>query len=1189
MQRLKKIDIQGFKTFAARTELLFDEKVTAIVGPNGSGKSNIADAIRWVLGEQSFRALRSRRTEDLIFSGSEKRPRVGMATVTIHLDNSSHWLPVDFQEVTISRRAYRSGENVYKMNGKRVRLADINDLLGKTGLSRRTYMVIGQGLVDRVLSLRAEERRSLFEEAAGIAPYQQKRTLTLNRLAETKANLLRVHDIVTEMEPRLRYLERQAARAREIENLRDELRGHLRLWYGHRWGQAQAAKQAADAEVSRQQTKLLEAEKSFNALSREIPTIESERRKLFSDIRAWQEEMESLSHRKSETERVIAVAQERLKLLQGQREEAVQEIARMEQESAQAAERLRSLQKQVKSLEEERSGLAAEVRAAEEELADRRKTRSALEKRLEGARQASAKYRAEVRQMKSRLQELRDESERLDREKSDLRKKFETAQAEAKGQEAALAEAKAALERERQSLEEAQARIRHLRSEMDRLRALVDERRAAVLDAKQKVRALEERKRILERLQEEGAGLYGGVRRVMQARSRLQGIVGIVGELLEVPAELETAIDVALGSRQQDVVVRRWADAERAIELLKREHAGRATFLPLDTLRPRKPLRRPDVDGVVGVASELVRAPDDLRNVVTHLLGRTVVVRRLDVAREVLRRVQGGYQVVTVEGEVVQSSGSVTGGSRRQRGPDILSRSRELKMLPKEVAEAGKGLAESERALERAAADLHEAEKALAEAEQDARSGERRVREAQEAWLAADRSAQEAAQKVRWLQSKLDDLAGARERIAEARRRILHEMEEAARKQQEAESLASDLLAKLESGDGGTEAELAARVADLRAKLAGMDGLLRQHRSELESLRRQSAQMGFRLQGRRSRLEHLQREIAAAEQTVADGESSLREIASGISGLEERLKPAGERVSELDRRLSELRSRRDSLRAELRAQEERYRQALLERERRLDAIERLRGELEEAQLSYSFLPPEANGNPAAALPVVVEVDEGLEERISAAKLRLRRMGGVSPEVLSEYESVKSRYEFLQQQATDLEEAIASLKEVIAELDRKMEEAFLETYEKIAREFKAYFTRLFGGGHAYLSLTSPSDLSETGVDIFARPPGKRAQGLALLSGGERALTAASLLFAILKVSPPPFVVLDEVDAALDEANVGRFREALEELSDLTQFVVITHNRGTIEAAKTVYGVSLRPDGTSQVLSLKLEHA
>jgi len=333
----------------------------------------------------------------------------------------------------------------------------------------------------------------------------------------------------------------------------------------------------------------------------------------------------------------------------------------------------------------------------------------------------------------------------------------------------------------------------------------------------------------------------------------------------------------------------------------------------------------------------------------------------------------------------------------------------------------------------------------------------------------------------------------------------------------------------------------------------------------------------------------LREEIATAERTVADGGVTLQEIASGISGLKGKLEPARGQVAELDRRLEELRSKRDSLRAELRAQEERYRQALLERERRLDAIERLRGELEEAQLSYAFLPPEANGDPVSALPSVAEVEEGLEERISSMKLKLRRMGGVSPEVLKEYESVRARYDFLQQQASDLEKAIASLKEIIAELDRKMEEAFLKTYNEIAGEFKAYFTRLFGGGHAYLSLTSPNRLSETGVDIFVRPPGKRAQGLALLSGGERALTAASLLFAILKVSPPPFVVLDEVDAALDEANVGRFREALEELSELTQFVVITHNRGTIEAARTVYGVSLRPDGTSQVLSLKLEHA
>ncbi len=1189
MQRLKKIEIQGFKTFAARTELLFDERVTAIVGPNGSGKSNIADAIRWVLGEQSFRALRSKRTEDLIFSGSEKRPRVGMATVTIYLDNASHWLPVEFQEVTISRRAYRSGENVYKMNNERVRLADINDLLGKTGLSRRTYMVIGQGLVDRVLSLRAEERRSLFEEAAGIAPYQQKRTLTLNRLAETKANLLRVHDIVTEMEPRLRYLERQAARAREIASLQEELRGLLRSWYGHRWAQAQAAKQAADAKVSRQQTKLLEIEKSLGALSREIPGVEAERRRLFSNIRSWQEELESLSRRRSETERIVAVAQERLKLLRRQQEETSQDIAQMEQEMEQVAGNVRSLEEQVQSLEEEKRDLESKTRAAEEKLSAQRKARSEMEKRLDAARQASARHQAEVRQMRKQLRDLQEQAERRERERDELRKQIEEAEAEARRRRDALAKAKAKLDGEREALAAAQERVRHLRAEMDHLRSQVEERRSAVSDARQKIRSLEERKRILERLQEEGAGLYGGVRRVMQARDRLPGIVGIVGELLDVPPQLETAVEVALGSHQQDVVVRRWSDAKRAIEFLKREHAGRATFLPLDTIRPRKPIRKPDIEGVLGVASELVQVPDDLRSIATHLLGRTVVVQRLEVAREVLRRVQGGYQVVTLEGEVVQSSGSVTGGSRRQRGPDILARSRELKALPGEIARAAEELRRAEKALEEARSRLDEAGKTLAKAEQETVSRERRVQEAQEAWLKATREEQTAAQKARWLESKLEELMEAQRQAAAARRLVLQEMEDASRRQKEAESLALELTGKLESDDGGAGAGLEAQVSDLRAEMAGLDGLLRQRRSELESLRRRLAQMESQSQGKRSRLERLREEIAAAERTVANGGTTLQEVASGISRLEERLKPAGERAAELDRKLEELRNRRDSLRAGLRAQEEQYRQALLERERRLDAIERLRGELEEAQLSYAFLPPEANGDPVSALPMVSEVEEGLEERISSMKLKLRRMGGVSPEVLKEYESVKSRYDFLQQQASDLEGAIASLKEVIAELDRKMEKAFLETYNEIAREFKAYFTRLFGGGHASLSLTSPDKLSETGVDIFARPPGKRAQGLALLSGGERALTAASLLFAILKVSPPPFVVLDEVDAALDEANVGRFREALEELSELTQFVVITHNRGTIEAAKTVYGVSLRPDGTSQVLSLKLEHA
>ncbi len=1185
--RLRSIEIHGFKTFATHTELLFDESITAIVGPNGSGKSNIADAIRWVLGEQSYRTLRSKRTEDLIFSGSEKRPRMGMASVTLTLDNSTHWLPVDFQEVAISRRAYRSGENIYKLNSKRVRLADINDLLGETGLSRRTYMVIGQGLVDRALSLRPEERRALFEEAAGIATYQQKRTLSLNRLAETKSNLIRVHDIITEMEPRLRYLERQASRAREIEKLQEELRGLLRRWYGYRWTQAQARKQAAEAEASRQQSTLLEIEKSVNALNSKIPQVEAQRHQLQDEIREWRQELDGLSRQKSGAERSIAVAGERLRLLQAQREEIADEISQLERESNSIAEEMKSLQEEAHDLDAERQRQEVLVREAEGRLALWKKARADLEIRLEGAKRASDRYQAELYQIRRRLEEQRDENERVEQERAELREVIASTEEELEQKKEALSKAQSTLEDSRKALEETEERIRTLRARGDSLRRQTENRRAAVAEVKQHILALEERRRLLERLQEEGAGLYGGVRRVMQARNRLPGIVGIVGELLEVPKELELAIEVALGSHQQDVVVRRWADAEKAIGFLKREKAGRATFLPLDTVRSRRPLQTPEIPGVIGVASELVSAPAELRNVVTHLLGRTVVTQRLAVAREVLKQVQGGYQVVTPEGEVVQSSGSITGGSRRQRGPDILSRNREIKALPEQIADLQKSLQTKENDLKEAESALQALESDLEGAEKELTAQAHRARDAQEAWLKAREAKRTAEQQARWHESRMEELLEVRKRLDEAERRLHEEMTEASRKRKEKNAEIADLSLKLRDSEPGPESNLAAEASDLQAALASIAGRLQQSRSELETQRQRLAQMSSQMQGKRSRMERLVAEIAETQEAIAREEASLTEIESRAAELGKMLEPAQKKVAGLDRWLEETQKKHESLRAGLQAQEERYRQALLDKERTLDAIQRLRSEIEEANLNYAFLPPEANGNPAGALPLVSDVEEGLKEAITSFRVKLRRMGGASPEVLDEYESVKSHYDFLQQQAEDLEKAITSLKEVIARLDKKMEEAFLETYNAIAREFKAYFTRLFGGGHAYLRLTAPENVSETGVEIFARPPGKRAQGLALLSGGERTLTAASLLFSILKVSPPPFVVLDEVDAALDEANVGRFREALTELSNLTQFVVITHNRGTIETARTVYGVSLRPDGTSQVLSLKLE--
>ena len=1184
--RLRKLELQGFKTFATRTDLVFDGGVTAIVGPNGSGKSNIADAIRWALGEQSHRMLRSKRAEDLIFSGSELRPRVGMATVSLVLDNSQKWLPVEFEEVKITRRIYRSGESEYRLNGKRTRLRDILELLAESGLSRRTYTVIGQGLVDRALSLRAEERRILFEEAAGITPYQQKRNLALNRLEETKANLVRIHDIIRETEPRLRYLERQAKKAQESKDVLDELKSLLLKWYGYLWTKAQAEKESAEQAESKEHGKLQSLEEDLRSLEGTRGELEERRRSLRASILEWEQEIKNISHQMERLERSRAVGEERIRLLETQRSELEAEIAELRERLKDESTGVEELERKVQSLEAEKTEIEAEVREAEKALGLRRKALADLESKRETARQNASRLAAELQQIEERLEEIETRREEILREKEEIGESLRAAAEELERRKEEVSAAAKALEDAKKALESAHASLASLQKQQESLRNEISTQQEKLGKAIQSVRELEARKEMLERLQEEGAGLYNGVRAVMKARNRLSGILGIVADLISVPKELELAIEVALGGHQQDVVVRSWSDAEKAVEFLKRERAGRATFLPLDTLKPRRPIEAPRLPGVMGTASFLVEAPPDHEKVVHYLLGRTIVVENLKVAREVLRKLSGGYQVVTPEGEVVQSSGTVTGGSRRKQGAGIIARSREIKSLPALIAKAKeKADAEAEK-LADMQSRLESLSAEIAEAQRKVRSAEEEVARAQERWLEARGGEQAAYQKVQWQKEKLERLEKEIGSLDESERVLKMRRAEASRRRGELEVEVADLSARLLEAQEETLQSESARLAEAKAKLAGFLSRWEQQRNDLTVQRRRLEQAMRQLQAKEERLHRLEEELEATRQKDLQEEKLLQELAEKREELTAALQPAMNELQEIESRLEALRDERDALEKAMREQEEAYRRALIEKERAIDALRRLRSEIEEATLDYDLF-SELPDDPTQELPVVLELEEGTSDRISELKGRLRRLGGVNPEVLAEYESVKSHYDFLQSQAEDLEQGIESLKELVAELDRKMEKAFMSTYREVAKEFKEYFTRLFGGGQARLELTDPDNPSETGVEIHVRPPGKRPLGLALLSGGERTLTAAALLFSILKVTKPPFVVLDEVDAALDEANVGRFREALQELSKDTQFVVITHNRGTIEAAHYVYGVSMQPDGTSQVLSLKLE--
>lgn len=1199
--RLKHLELQGYKTFASRTDFLFDGGITAVVGPNGSGKSNIADAIRWVLGEQSYRTLRGKRTEDMIFSGSAQRSRLGMASASLTLDNADGWLPVDFAEVTVTRRAFRSGENEYLLNGSRVRLRDINELLAKSGLARRTYTVVGQGLVDAVLSLRPDDRRALFEEAAGISLYQAKRAEALSRLEETRSNLLRVNDIINEIAPRLRRLERQAERAGHHMLLSEQLQGLLRTWYGFRWRDEQQRLLRTRDALKRREDRVTRRREALETLDQRIMDLRTRQAQLREHLAAWRQESGGLYRQMEDVQRNLAVWQERGRLITRQRGEIQIELNQLDLQSRAAAERITCAEEEVAGSHQalsEKESLAAEAQAALDAHEDQRE---ALAQRAAAAQAHALDLVAQAAERQSRLEQLDDRRAVLAAERSEhqsaivdlevrageLRARIEAAE----GEQVRIQTERDALETEgvrlESSLADTQARQAQLRVDQS--------------EAQRTLERLQARHELLGRMRDEGEGLHAGVRAVLQvagtARSArgnaLSGILGTVSQLLEVPAEYEVAIEMALGGHLQDVVVDSWADAETAIAYLREGGRGRATFLPVGTVRPVSRLDLPRDEALVGIGADLVSAEERLSPVVEMLLGRTIIARDLKAARRTFDRLKGGFQIVTLAGEVLRSSGSVTGGRGKSRAQgQVLAREREWRGLPDRMAAAQGAVEELLAAAEEAGTaedevrarsttldgQLREQEKALIQAE-----GQRRDLE---------RDAEEVSRQVSWRQGLVTQLDAEAARLDNTEESLRADLARLVAEKGFADTQVATAQAELEELRGEL---LYQRLSEARSAAAIARGRWEHLKAALTALSEGQAQLQIQVESKGQRVSELDEEQSALSKQVASQASEEKVIEGWLASLIQKIEPAEAEESLLEEERESLEGEETTLRARLRVAENGFSEAMLAQNRQEDRLDRLRRQIMddfglvemEPTEGLPEQPPLPLGEMVSSLPVVERLPDGLEEEIHQIKAQLRRMGAVNPNAPDEYAEVLDRYTFLTTQASDLEEAAQSLREVITELDEVMRLEFSETFEAVATRFRDNFAQLFGGGTARLVLTDPDNISQTGVEIVARPPGKRQQTLALLSGGERSLTAVALIFALLEVSPPPFCVLDEVDAMLDEANVKRFRAALEMLSEHTQFIVITHNRGTIQAADTIYGVSMGEDSVSQVVSLRLE--
>jgi chromosome segregation protein len=1198
--RLKSLELHGYKTFASRTVFDFPSAVTAIVGPNGSGKSNIADALRWVLGEQSYSLLRGKKTEDMIFAGSEQRSRAGMAAVTVVFDNEDHWLPIDFSEVAISRRAYRDGQNEYVLNGQRVRLKDVSELLSQSGLAERTYTIIGQGLVDAALALKAEERRRLFEEAAGIGLHRSRKEEALRRLEITLRNLERVQDILAELEPRLRSLERQARRALEYERLKEQLRELLREWYGYHWHRAQTELTEAQVAARQQDRQLRTARHAQHELDQQLQTFRGDLQEIRERLSSWHRESAGLHTRRESVNRELAVSDERQRFLAEQEREYREQLAGLEEQIILLKERLGETRSEMERFQGELLDAEQQAGIANQALAEQLQAREIAGTALEQARQKVAALEARQVELTARRTERQDWMSRQAETLIEIRARVEAAEAACQLAEQTRLQKAQDLEQISRLRLDAQGEISAQQEKVTELEASLQEIAGQVSAMKTDWTRLQTQLQVLQQAEDALTGYSEGARLLLEAArsQQVRGVQGALSSRIDVPEGLEQAITAALGEFLEAVVLEKGEETDQALGFLEGK-PGRGILLPIDSLVAGEPALWPARDSeVLGIAAKLVEAPEELRQVIDLLLGRTLVVRNRQSARRVVAQARRaglekfGYEfrAVTLQGEVYYAHGAIQAGQENRSG--ALSQGRQRKRLQAEIISLEKALGGLEEKSIRTEVKLANERAKLEEQS-----------ELYQQQIESEEAARSSHSQIELAFEQASSQAGW-QREQETRLKT-----EASRAEVELDQVSAELDGIAISLDAARKIQedcqavfLQTTIEDVQEQASHWSlqtALTRRAFEEIQARLREREAALDEIQARRSSIVARIEDVGKQSSELDDRKQTLRleedEVGKSLEALQELIRPAEQ---DLDQRESE-QLQKQTLEAQARQslnQAEQYHsQAKINLIRRQEALEALRRRVEDdfGLVAFEYAEEITGPNPlplaglVEQLPVVEEISPETEEALKRQRILIRRMGPVNPEAQNEYQEVKARYEFLVEQVGDLRKAEADVHTVIAQLDEVMEQEFKLTFDRVAEEFHTIFGRLFGGGTARLVMTDPADLTTTGIDIEARLPGRREQGLSLLSGGERSLTAVALVFSLLKVSPTPFCVLDEVDAMLDEANVGRFRDLLRELSQTTQFILITHNRNTVQVAEVIYGITMGHDSTSQTVSLKMD--
>ena len=1178
---LKRLDIVGFKSFAERIAVDFVPGVTAVVGPNGSGKSNITDAIRWVLGEQSAKSLRGLKMEDIIFSGSDSRKPLNFAEVTLTLDNEDGALPLDYNEISVTRRIFRSGESEFYINNKACRLKDIVVLFMDSGLGREAFSIISQGKVEEILNSKPEDRRTIFEEAAGVLKYKTRKKQAEGKLKDTEENLNRVNDILFELESQIEPLQIQASMAQdyleqkealqqfevavtvyEIEELHESWKKLSETVQQQKQNESKqsALLQTKEVEFENKREHLAGLDEYINNLQKVLLHTSEDLEKLEGRKEVLKERKKNSSQNKEQLEKNIEELTTKVSLLQKQKQSFENQLRHLSNEAGTLRSQLKEKQAQLILLNENIEQKIDDLKSEYIEVLNK-----------QAASKNEVNFLAQqLEQLQKRNVKQKDENEKYIVERNGIREK--------------LIDIKNKLTAIQTELENHLLLYREELKSLENLKETYEKQEKTLYQAYQYVQQSKSRKEMLEEMEDSFAGFFQGVKEVLKARgSALSGIEGAIAELISVPKEYDVAIETALGASMQHIVVQNEQHGRKAIQYLKQNRYGRATFLPL-TVMKGKTLAHNQIGLIenhpayIGVASDLISFDPKYRDVITNLLGFVVITNDLKGANELAKLLQYRCRFVTLEGDLVNAGGSMTGGAVKQNTSSLLSRKTELDELKAKIADMDTKTSKLEEKVKKLKVVLKDSE---AKIDQIRKNGE--TLRLKEQSMKAELRETELQEKNMNERLSIYDL-GRQEFEAEHGKNISRKEKVEAlllQYQQKIFQLDKEIQQLSEQKNKQTLSKdaLLAEISELKVLVASkneqVNHLKERSASVIDDLTENQKKLEFFkedlhfLNGEMSESSsgEMQLEMAAQEKAQAKKDT----IALIATKREERLNLQG-KYDELDLELKELKRQIKGLTGILQDEEVRLNRLDVELDNKLAHLS------EEYLLSFEAAKEE--------YPLALPIDEA-KKKVKLIKLTLDELGNVNLGAIEEYDRVSQRYEFLIEQRDDLVEGKTTLFQVIDEMDEEMKRRFQQTFEGVRFHFESVFKELFGGGRADLRLTNSDDLLNTGVDIVAQPPGKKLQNLGLLSGGERALTAIALLFSILKIRPVPFCILDEVEAALDEANVYRFSQYLKRYGKESQFIVITHRKGTMEEADVLYGVTMQESGVSKLVSVRLE--